>query len=181
MLETDRLILRRWRSADLGAFAAMNADAAVMRHFPKRLTRAESNAMMGRLEDHFAEFGHGFGAVERKSDGVLLGMVGLARARFAAPFCPCVEVGWRLARAHCGEGYATEAARGWLGHGFGALGLTEIVAFVVPANTPSQAVMTRLRMNRDPARDFEHPSLTLGHPLRPHWLYAIGRDAFAAT
>lgn len=179
MLETERLILRRWTAADRPAFAALNADPTVMRHFPKRLDRAESDAMMSRIQDHFAEFGHGFGAAERKSDGALVGMVGLAQARFDAPVCPCVEIGWRLAPAFWGQGYATEAARAWLAYGFEALRLDEIVAFVVPPNRPSQAVMTRLGMTRDPGRNFEHPSLPLGHPLRPHWLFAKKRKPVA--
>lgn len=179
MLETERLVLRRWRAKDRPAFAALNADPEVMRHFPRRLDRDDSDALIARLQDHFAEFGYGFGAVERKSDRELVGMVGLANARFDAPVCPAVEVGWRLARSRWGQGYATEAARAWLDYGFGTLGLPEIVAFVAPANLPSQAVMTRLGMRRDPARDFEHPALPAGHPLRPHWLFAI-RSAPAA-
>ena len=177
MLETERLILRRWRANDRPAFAALNADPEVMRHFPRRLARDDSDTLIARLQDHFAEFGYGFGAVERKSDRALVGMVGLANARFDAPVCPAVEVGWRLARPFWRQGYATEAARAWLDHGFGTLRLPEIVAFVVPANAPSQAVMTRLGMRRDPARDFEHPALPAGHRLRAHWLFALERAA----
>lgn len=179
MLETDRLILRRWRAADRPAFAAMNADPEVMRHFARTLLRDESHALLGRIQDHFAEHGYGLGAVERKSDRALIGMVGLAAARFDAPVCPAVEVGWRLARPYWGRGYATEAAAAWMAYGFGTLGLREIVAFVVPDNAPSQAVMTRLGMRRDPARDFEHPALPEGHRLRPHWLFAVERGSQA--
>lgn len=180
MLETERLILRRWRATDRADFAALNADPEVMRHFPKPLSRTDSDAMLARLQDHFAAFGYSFGAAERKSDGALVGMVGLARVEFEAPVSPCVEVGWRLARAHWGQGYATEAARAWLAHGFEALALREIVAFVVPANGPSQAVMARLGMRRDPDRDFEHPALPDGHALRPHWLFALDHAVWRA-
>ena len=93
--------------------------------------------MVARIEDRWAEDGIGFAVAERKGDGAFLGMVGLARVRFA-PLAGAVEVGWRLARAHWGKGYATEAARAWLGHGFGTLGLAEIVAFTVPANLASR-------------------------------------------
>lgn len=179
MIESERLILRPWRAADLPAFAAMNADAEVMAHFPKRLTRIDSAAMMARIQDHFARHGFGLGAVERKTDRRVLGMAGLTAATFDAPITPCVEVGWRLRRAHWGQGYATEAARAWLAHGLDALELSEIVAFVVPANLRSQAVMLRLGMRRDPTRDFEHPALPVGHSLRQHWLFA--RDRAAAT
>jgi RimJ/RimL family protein N-acetyltransferase len=107
-------------------------------------------------------------------------MVGLSVPRFEAPFTPCVEIGWRLARAHWGRGYATEAARAALGHAFGPLGLGEVVAFTVPANVPSRAVMTRLGMTRTPADDFDHPLLPEGHPLRRHVLYRIARADWAA-
>jgi RimJ/RimL family protein N-acetyltransferase len=181
MIETERLILRRWRLRDRVPFAALNADPAVMAHFPKVLTRAESDALVGRLEDRWAADGIGFAAVERKADGVFVGMVGLARIHFAgAPLDGGVEVGWRLAREHWHQGYATEAARGWIAHGFEDLGLEEIVAFTVPANAASQAVMARLGMRADPARDFEHPALSEGHPLRLHVLYALARTNWAA-
>lgn len=175
MIETERLILRPWRASDLGAFAALNADPEVMRHFPELLTREQTDGMIGRIQDRFAAHGFGFGAAERKSDGVLVGMVGLQRVSPEVPCAPAVEVGWRLARAHWGQGYATEAARGWIDWGFATQGLPEIVAFVVPDNRPSQAVMTRLGMTRDPARDFEHPALPEGHRLRPHWLFSLAR------
>ncbi len=181
MIETERLLLRPWRGADCAAFAELNADPEVMAHFPRLLSRGDSDAMIGRIQDHFGRHGYGFGAVERKSDGALIGMAGLNRAVFDAPVCPCVEVGWRMARAHWGHGYATEAARAWLGWGFGTLGLDEIVAFVVPANLRSQAVTSRLGMRRDSQRDFDHPALPEGDALRRHWLFALGRHGWAAA
>ena len=109
-----------------------------------------------------------FAAVERKRDGAFVGMVGLARCDLDAPFCPCVEIGWRLPREHWGRGYATEAAAAWLDHGFGVLGLDEVVAFTDTGHARSLAVMRRLGMRHDPGRDFEHPAMPEGHPLRPH-------------
>ena len=174
-IETERLILRPWLARDLAPFAALNADPAVMRHFPAALSRAESDAYVTRLIERGARDGFGFLAVERREDGAFIGMVGLASVGFA-PLAPAVEIGWRLARAHWGQGYATEAAAGWLDHAFGWLGLPEVVAMAVPANAPSHAVMRRLGMVRDPARDFEHPNLPEGHPLRAHILFAIRRE-----
>jgi RimJ/RimL family protein N-acetyltransferase len=102
----------------------------------------------------------------------------LAIARFNAPFTPCVEVGWRLAFAHWGHGYATEAARLALGHGFGAVRLSEVVSFTSVGNHRSRAVMERLGMRRDPAEDFDYPSFPEGHPLRRHVLYRLGAGAY---
>lgn len=60
--------------------------------------------------------------------------VGLSRPVFEAHFTPAVEVGWRLARAYWGQGYATDAAPAALSHGFETLVLTEIVSFTSTGN-----------------------------------------------
>lgn len=180
VLETPRLILRPWEARDRDAFAAMNADPRVMEHFPTPLSRDASDALMDRLTARAGADGIGFAAVERKAGGAIIGMVGLARVGFKGPLQGALEIGWRLAPAHWRRGYASEAARRWLDHGFEVLAAGEIVAFAVPANAPSLAVMERLGMVRDPARGFERPALPEGHRLRPHVLYALSRAAWAA-
>ena len=180
MPETERLILRRWLPRDREPFAAMNADPAVM-DFPRPLTRAESDREMDAFIAGWAADGFGWAAVERRSDGTFAGMVGLSRCDMEPPVGRCVEIGWRLPRPLWGLGYATEAARGWVDHGFAELGLDEIVAFTDPGNTRSLAVMRKLGMRPDPARDFEHPAVPVGHPLRPQVLWAIRRDAWEST
>ena len=110
-----------------------------------------------------------------------IGCVGLAMCTFAAPFTPCVEIGWRLQRLSWGHGYATEAARACLRLGFEELGLREILAFTAPANARSRALMQRLGMQRDLHGDFEHPRLPPGHPLRRHVLYRVNSQAWAAA
>lgn len=116
--------------------------------------------------------------MERRADGAFLGFVGLAVPSFAAPFTPCIEVGWRLAPEAWGHGYATEGAREAVRFGFERLGLAQIVSFTVPANVRSRAVMERLGMTHDPADDFDHPNLPEGHPLRSHVLYRLARRAW---
>ncbi len=175
MLRTSRLILRDWRDDDLPAFAAMNADPAVMAHFPSLLDRAASDALAARMRAHHAAHGWGSWAVEVPGEADFIGYVGLQPVSFDAPFTPAVEIGWRLARAQWGRGFATEAARAALGFGFERLDLPEIVSFTVPANARSRAVMERLGMTRDPAGDFDHPRLPDGHPLRRHVLYRMAR------
>ena len=177
---TPRLVLRAWRDDDLAPFAALNADPAVMRHLPAPLGRAESDALAARIRAGIAERGFGLWAVEVPGVAAFAGFVGLSVPRFEAAFTPCVEVGWRLARAHWGRGYATEAAAAALDLAFGPLGLGEVVSFTAPANRASRAVMARLGMRRDPADDFEHPMLPAGHPLRPHVLYRTTPAAWAA-
>lgn len=167
--------MRGWREADRAPFAALNADPEVVRHLPGALARAESDAMIDRIEAAFATHGFGLWAVEVEGGAPFIGFVGLSVPSFHAPFTPCVEVGWRLAREAWGQGYATEAAAAALDHGFGA-GLDEILSFTVPENLRSRAVMVRLGMRRDPSDDFDHPRLPEGHPLRRHVLYRITRS-----
>jgi ribosomal-protein-alanine N-acetyltransferase len=171
------LVLRGWRDGDLAPFAALNADPGVMEHLPAVLSRAESDALAARIRAELTERGFGLWAVELPGEAGFIGFTGLALPRFEAHFTPCVEVGWRLARAHWGRGYATEAARAALAHGFGALGLDEVVSFTAVGNARSRHVMQKLGMTRDPADDFEHPGLPPGHPLRRHVLYRIRNPA----
>jgi RimJ/RimL family protein N-acetyltransferase len=172
-LKGARVRLRPWRDEDRAAFAAMNADQRVMEFFPKRLSRAESDALVDGIQAHFAMHGFGLWAVEIP-ESPFIGFTGLAVPHFAAAFTPCVEIGWRLASKHWGKGYATEAARLALAYGFETGGLAEIVSFTTAANARSRAVMERIGMHRDPVDDFDHPSLPDGHPLRRHVLYRIG-------
>lgn len=168
---TERLLLRQWSDADRAPFAALNRDPAVMRHFPAPLSRSESDALLDRLRAEVAEHGWGLWALATRQTGEFIGCAGLAVVHFDAPFTPAVEIGWRLARSAWKQGYATEAAAAALTFGFTELELTEIVSFTAVGNTASRAVMERLGMSHDPADDFDHPSLPVGHPLRRHVLY----------
>jgi ribosomal-protein-alanine N-acetyltransferase len=175
VISTPRLLLRPWREEDLEPFAAMNADPRVMEYFPKPLTRAESEAAIERHWRHFERHGFGVWSVEVPGVAPFVGRVGMSVFEADVPFAPCVEIGWRLAFEHWGKGYATEAARAAVDFGFGTLGLHQIVAFTVPANVRSRAVMERLGMTRDPADDFDHPDIPPGHPLRRHVLHRLRR------
>jgi ribosomal-protein-alanine N-acetyltransferase len=143
-LRGERVVLRGWRESDLEPLLPM-----------------------------FAEHGFGWWAVDVPGVAPFVGFVGLQEPSFDAWFTPCVEVGWRLSREHWGHGYATEAARAALTHGFDVVGLDEIVSFTVPANVRSRAVMERLGMRYD--GEFEHPRLAEGSPLRTHVLYRLPR------
>jgi RimJ/RimL family protein N-acetyltransferase len=146
-----------------------------MEHFPSTLDHTESDAFADRIEAGFSALGYGLWAVEIAGEVEFIGYIGLALHNFPAHFTPAVEVGWRLARDYWGHGFATEAARVAVADGFDRVGLDEIVSFTAPANVRSVAVMQRLGMTHDPADDFDHPRLPVGHHLRRHVLYRLGR------
>ncbi len=149
-----------------------------MEYLPSPLSREESDALAGRIDAHFDEHGFGLWAVEIPDVAPFIGFTGLSVPRFEAHFTPCVEIGWRLAADHWGHGYATEAAYRVLEFGFEIVHLHEIVSFTTTGNYRSRQVMERIGMVRDPADDFDHPSMAQDDPLRRHVLYRIGRALF---
>lgn len=173
MLTTARLALRDWRDEDLAPWAALNADPRVREFFPNILTFEESVAQMQFIRDHFARHGFGPWAVEVLGGASFIGFIGLSVPSFEAHFTPCVELGYRLAFDAWGQGYATEGARAALRYGFEVLSLPEIVAFTTVSNLRSRRVMARVGMSHDPADDFDHPNLSVGHRLRRHVLYRL--------
>jgi RimJ/RimL family protein N-acetyltransferase len=170
-IETPRLILRPWQDSDLDPFAEMSADPEVMRFFEKCLTPEEAAAAVGRYRQSYEDEGFCFWAAELAGEARFVGVVGLGRLRYEAPFTPAVEIGWRLARPWWGRGLATEGAAAALADGFSRFGLSEIVAVAVPANRASLRVMERIGMVRDPQGEFDHPNVTQGHALQRHVLF----------
>ena len=172
-MRTDRLLLRQWRESDVAPWAAMNADPEVREHFPDLLTPEQSAASVARFRADIDERGYGFWAVEVLDAGEFIGFTGLDPVDDAMPFTG-IEIGWRLARSAWGHGYATEAALAGMAYGFEVLGVQEILAITTATNVRSQAVMRRIGMTRDPADDFDDPSVPEG-PLRRNVLYRVSR------
>jgi RimJ/RimL family protein N-acetyltransferase len=179
---TERLVLRRWRHADREPFAAMNADPAVVEHLQGPLSREQSDAFIDRIEAQWEKHGYGLWAVEVPGVAPFIGYVGLWPADYVTGDA-MVEVGWRLARDHWGNGYVTEAAREALRFGFEEVGLDEIVSFTVAQNERSWRVMERIGLVRDPGGDFDHPKVDpVAHPhLVRHIFYRLSRRAWMAT
>lgn len=146
-----------------------------MEHFPALLARDESDAVAHRINTHFEKHGFAQWAVEIPGVAPFAGFIGLSFPRFEASFTPCVEIGWRLAAEHWGQGYATEGARAALAFGFNELQLNEIVSFTVPENVRSRRVMEAIGMTHDANGDFAHPLLPPEHRLSRHVLYRLAR------
>lgn len=179
-LLTKRLILRNWRESDRDLFHRINSDDKVMRFFPMRRSRAESDAVMDRMRDDILRDGFGWMAAELTATGECIGFAGLNKADLAAIAPPeTLEVGWRLAPEFWGFGYATEAASRLLDFAFDDLARTQVISFAVVGNGKSTAVMRRLGMQR--RADFDHPRVPDTHPqLKRHALYSISKSHWDA-
>jgi RimJ/RimL family protein N-acetyltransferase len=176
--ETDRLILRNWRDEDRDAYLATCNTDAVTRHLNGPATEEDIDAAFGRIAKCQAERGFSFWAIERKSDGALLGYCGLRICDdLERPVHGELEIGWRLREDAWGRGYAHEAASAALDWAWANLDTERVVSFTVPANEASWRLMERLKMTRRPDLDFAHPRFAPDHPLSAHITYVIERPA----
>lgn len=173
MIETERLILRHWQDEDLENFSALNANPIVMEYMPKLLDRAESDAMATRIRNNLKTNDYGLWAVQIKNGEPFIGFIGLSKPNFESHFTPAIEIGWRLASKHWGQGYATEGAHAVRDFAFNSLKLDELVSFTTTANIPSRRVMEKIGMSYNPDDDFGHPNLDTNHPQHPHVLYRL--------
>ena len=139
-LETDRLLLRGWREADLGAYARICADEQFARYFGVPLERDDAWRQMALYAGHWELRGFGLWAVEEKASGALVGRVGL----YEPEGWPGLEVGWGLDPAVWGRGYATEAGSASLDYAWRVLGAERVISIIDPDNARSIAVAERL-------------------------------------
>ncbi len=170
-IETKRLILRGWRESDFDAFAAMMADPQVALYLTadqRPQDRATAWRGMATLIGHWALRGYGLFVVEEKHSGAFVGRVGAWQPAGWVGF----EIGWGLAPAYWGRGYALEAARAagdWI---FASFDLEKLVSLIHERNTPSQKLARRLGMT---------PGAETLHAGMPHAIWSINRDAWAKT
>ena len=147
LLATERLTLRRLERRDAAVISAYRSDPEVARYqswqapYPVQSAEALVHEMEGRRLDQsgWTQIG-----IELRATGQLVGDVAFEN-RDASE----AAVGYSLAPAHWGHGYATEAVGAVVAHGLDALGFDVIVAEVVPENTASIAVLTRLGFTRE--------------------------------
>jgi RimJ/RimL family protein N-acetyltransferase len=172
MLETERLKLRGWREDDASAYAELHGDPHVAYWLGGRMSYEQAIESLDRNRRAIEDHGWGLFAVEKKEDGALLGVAGLAVVEPPIPVAPAVEASWRFSPAAWGRGYCTEAMRAVLADAF-RRGEPEIVSFTAESNRRSRAVMERLGFKRDGRSDFDHPRLPPDHSLNRHVVYRL--------
>jgi RimJ/RimL family protein N-acetyltransferase len=142
-LETSRLTLRVFRADDIEAMAQIYADPDVARYITMDgLPQSRLNAWrsMTNIMGHWALRGFGMWAVELKARQELIGFMG---PHFPESW-PGEEIGWALAQAHWGHGYATEGVKACLDYAFDVLKWPKVIHIINPANTRSIAVAEKV-------------------------------------
>jgi RimJ/RimL family protein N-acetyltransferase len=163
-LETERLRFRMLRASDFPTYETWCADIDVMRYIGgKTLERALAWRHLSNLVGHWALLGHGYYGVEEKATNALIGRVGFT----SQPGWPGFELGWTIAPAYQGRGYATEAARMLLEYAFQELDQPHVISIIHADNTPSRKVAERLGQRVE--GDIELIGI-------PYLIYGIRRD-----
>jgi RimJ/RimL family protein N-acetyltransferase len=147
-LLTPRLKLRWMTQADADAHFALFSDPQVTRYLgrPAWTERAQAVEAIDKVLAHYASGEAMRLGVELRATGSLIGDAGLWRIDDANRRC---DVGYSLARAHWGRGYAPEALEALLAYGFDTLGLNRIEADIDPHNTGSQRVLEKLGFRKE--------------------------------
>ena len=173
LFKSARLGFRNWKEEDLVEFAKLNADEAVMEHFPKTLSNNEVIEFIGRLKRHFKENSFTYFATEILETKEFIGMIGLARQKYKTKFTPAIDIGWRLKRTAWGKGYATEGAKRCIEYAFNDLAINKIIAVCTVKNGKSENVMKKIGMTKKGA--FNHPELRNHPEYEKHFCYEIIR------
>jgi len=170
VVETERLFLRPWRKEDFRPYHAILQHPDVHRHFgPEPMGQEECWRRVVASAGSWVLNGFGTWAVERKSDGKLIGNAGIFTAwRDMEPeFGEVPEMGWIFSQEVHGQGMAGEACRAVIQWAESNLDPTPIWAIIAPANEPSLRLAEKL--------GFERVSETLYHKdptlvlKRPAW------------
>lgn len=154
MIVTPRLLLRPIAAADHAALHALWADARVMADLGGPKDAAASDATIAR---HAGYAPLGFHVVEHRGDGAVIGFVGLKPGAPDTPIAGRLEIGWMIAAAYWGAGYAREAATAWLEQAWAMRDEDAVYAITARRNDACRALLTRLGMRHRPDLDFLHP------------------------
>jgi RimJ/RimL family protein N-acetyltransferase len=158
-VETERLILRRWRPGDLDAYLAIWADPAVRAQlWPGEPPDAGhlANRFQHQL-DHWRQHGFGLWHAIDRATGEPAGWIGAWYPDFIPELVGEIEIGWTLRSPFWGRGLATEGARAAVKTAATHLDPPRLISIISPANERSIAVSSRLGMER--ATTVRHPEL----------------------
>jgi ribosomal-protein-alanine N-acetyltransferase len=143
-LETARLRMRLFTTADLDRMCEITRDTDVMRFigYGHPLTREETLKNLDIIMNGFRRRGYGRWALERRDTGALVGYCGLSAGNPEVG----IELAYMLAREEWGKGLALEAGRASLRYGFETLGVDSIAGLTFHNNRRSRVVLERLGM-----------------------------------
>lgn len=181
MIETDRLVLRRWRMREARDYRAIAGEPRVAATLGAPPTLARARAIVTAQNALLDAAGHCFWAVHRRDRPGVIGWCGLKLGPDHSPIAGAPELGWTFHPDHHGQGLATEAARAVVAWAWAQTDHPRLFAITSSDNRPSRAVMERLGMSSLAGGDFDHPALGPDDPLRRHVTFVLERPAVTAS
>ena len=144
IIETDRLILRKFTLDDAPLIYDLNLDPEVTRYTldPTRDIDHAREILETVILPQYALYNHGRWAVHVKPGLEFIGWCGLKYR----PELDEIDLGYRFKRSSWGKGYATEAAFACIKYGFEKLNLKIITARALLENIGSIKVMEKCGM-----------------------------------
>jgi RimJ/RimL family protein N-acetyltransferase len=138
ILETRRLLLRKFTLQDAEALFAVLGDPVVMEFYPAPLDRPGVEGWIARNLQRYQSDGHGLWAVVLRDSGELIGDCGCIVQEVENK--SEIEVGYHMRRNFWGQGYATEAARACVEYAYTKLGAKRVISMIRPPNRSSRRV-----------------------------------------
>jgi ribosomal-protein-alanine N-acetyltransferase len=145
ILETPRLFFREFTTDDAPLIYTLNSDPEVLKYVHEEPIGSHEVALAnitGRILPQYANYGYGRWAVHLKDTSEFIGWCGL---KFR-PERQEIDLGYRFIRSTWGKGYATEAAKATVQHGFQVLALDEITGMAHIENLASLRVLEKCGM-----------------------------------
>lgn len=107
VLETDRLILRKYVPEDFDALYAILSDAETMQHYPSPYDREKTKRWIQWSLDNYEKYGFGLWAIVLKETGEFIGDCGITLQNIDGEMLP--EIGYHIHKNHWRKGFAKEA------------------------------------------------------------------------
>ncbi len=170
---SERLGFRNWIDSDLNTLSEINQDDDVMKFFPFKPSKKDTQYFMQRMQTMQEEKGFCYFAVDILENKEFIGFIGLCEQTYLDDLGSFVDIGWRLKKSIWNQGYATEGAKRCLDFGFNQIGLDTIYSVAPQVNAKSELIMKKIGMQR--IKTFEHPKLIDDSRLKHCVLYKLSK------
>jgi [ribosomal protein S5]-alanine N-acetyltransferase len=157
ILETERLLLRRFVPGDAGALAVVLSDPVAMEFYPSAFDMPGVENWITKNIERYQRDGHGLWALLLRDSKQVIGDCGCTIQEVEGK--NEVEIGYHVRRDLWGRGYATESARACMDYGFTQLSAKRVISMIRPENLPSRRVAEKNGMVCEKIilwRDYEH-------------------------
>jgi len=170
MIETKRMLLKRFSENDYGLIAPILCDPEVMYAWEHGFSRGEIEEWLRKNIERYGKHGIGWLRAVEKDSGKTIGAIGLIYNEDINGKAAW-ELAYLLDKKFWGKGYAKEGAQSCVDYAFDVLGAKEVVAQMRTNNDASRMVAESLGMKRTGQYDRKYCG-----KIMPHYIYVKEKD-----